>query len=356
MTKFEIFDTQPKTYRLSDFDYELPEELIAQYPTEKRGDSRMLVVHSEKEKLEDKHIQDFVDYLEPGDCLVYNDTRVFPAKLIAKKDKTDATVEVFLLRELENQIWEILVKPARKVRIGNKLRFSEDIYSDVIDNTVSGGRVIRHNCSNEEFMEFVLKEGHSPLPPYITRDSEPMDRERYQTIFAKKPGAVAAPTAGLHFNEELVKKIEKKGVKMVPITLHIGLGTFRQVMVEDLHRHHMDSEYFEISESSAKAINDVKEKGKRIIAMGASVVRALESSMITGTDVNPKKAWTDKFIFPPQEIKVVDVLLTNLHQPKSTLLILAASFVDRNFLLKAYKHALDEKYRFLSYGDAMLIL
>ncbi len=356
MTKFEIFDTQPKSYRLSDFDYELPEERIAQYPTEKRGDSRMLVLHTEEEKFEDKHIQDLVDYLKPGDCLVYNDTRVFPAKLIARKDKTDATVEVFLLRELENQIWEILVKPARKVRIGNKLRFSDDIYSDVIDNTVSGGRVIRHNCTNEEFMEFVLKEGHSPLPPYITRDSEPMDRERYQTIFAKKPGAVAAPTAGLHFNEELMEKIRKKGVKFVPVTLHIGLGTFRQVMVEDLHRHHMDSEYFEIPEDSAKTINESKEAGNRIVAMGASVVRALESSLITGTDVNPKKAWTDKFIFPPQEIKVVDVLLTNFHQPKSTLLILASAFADRDFLLKAYKHAVKEKYRFLSYGDAMLIL
>ncbi|MDD3807112.1 MAG: tRNA preQ1(34) S-adenosylmethionine ribosyltransferase-isomerase QueA [Candidatus Marinimicrobia bacterium] len=356
MTKFEIFDTQPKTYRLSDFDYELPEELIAQYPTKKRGDSRMLVVYPDKEIWEDKHIQDFVDYLEPGDCLVYNDTRVFPAKLMAKKDKTDATVEVFLLRELENQIWEILVKPARKVRIGNKLRFNDEIYSDVIDNTVSGGRVIRHNCSREIFMDFVMKHGHSPLPPYIRRKSEPMDRERYQTIFAKKLGAVAAPTAGLHFDENQVKKIKEKGVTLVPITLHIGLGTFRPVMVEDLHRHHMDSEYFEISEESAEIINKAREAGNRIVAMGASVVRALESSLITGIEVNPKKGWTDKFIFPPYEIKVVDVLLTNLHQPKSTLLILVSSFVDRNFLLKAYKHAVEEKYRFLSYGDAMLIL
>jgi len=356
MTKFEIFDTQPKTYRLSDFDYELPEELIAQYPTEKRGDSRLMVLHSEKEKLEDKKFSDFIDYLEPGDCLVYNDTRVFPAKLIARKDKTDATVEVFLLRELENQIWEILVKPARKVRIGNKLRFNDEIYSDVIDNTVSGGRVIRHNCSNDEFMAFVLKEGHSPLPPYIKRESESLDRERYQTVFAEKPGAVAAPTAGLHFTREMMDRIHEKGVNTVPVTLHIGLGTFRQVMVEDLHRHHMDSEYFEISEKSAQTINEVKELGKKIIAAGASVVRALESSIISGNEVNPKKTWTDKFIFPPQELKVVDIFLTNLHQPKSTLLILASSFVDRYFLLEAYKHAVKEKYRFLSYGDAMLIL
>lgn len=356
MTKFEIFDTQPKTYRLSDFDYELPEELIAQYPTEKRGDSRLMVLHTEKEKLEDKHFNDFIDYLEPGDCLVYNNTRVFPAKLIARKDKTDATVEVFLLRELENQIWEILVKPARKVRIGNKLRFSEEIYSDVIDNTVSGGRVIRHNCPKDEFMAFVLKEGHSPLPPYINRDSESLDRERYQTVFAEKPGAVAAPTAGLHFTQDMMTRIREKGVKTVPITLHIGLGTFRQVMVEDLHRHHMDSEYFEICEESAQTINNAKESGNKIIAAGASVVRALESSIISGIDVNPKKTWTDKFIFPPQELKVVDVLLTNLHQPKSTLLILASAFADRKFLLEAYKLAVKDKYRFLSYGDAMLIL
>ncbi|HDT12195.1 MAG TPA: tRNA preQ1(34) S-adenosylmethionine ribosyltransferase-isomerase QueA, partial [Candidatus Marinimicrobia bacterium] len=329
---------------------------IAQYPTEKRGDSRLMVLHTEKEKLEDKHFNDFIDYLEPGDCLVYNNTRVFPAKLIARKDKTDATVEVFLLRELENQIWEILVKPARKVRIGNKLRFSEEIYSDVIDNTVSGGRVIRHNCPKDEFMAFVLKEGHSPLPPYINRDSESLDRERYQTVFAEKPGAVAAPTAGLHFTQDMMTRIREKGVKTVPITLHIGLGTFRQVMVEDLHRHHMDSEYFEICEESAQTINDAKESGNKIIAAGASVVRALESSIISGIDVNPKKTWTDKFIFPPQELKVVDVLLTNLHQPKSTLLILASAFADRKFLLEAYKHAVKDKYRFLSYGDAMLIL
>ncbi len=356
MTKFEIFNTKPKTYRLSDFQYDLPEELIASYPTEKRGDSRLMLLNREAQTIEHHQFSDISQYFRKGDVLVLNNTKVFPARLFAKKDKTDADVEVFLLRELESNIWEVLVKPARKVRIGNKLYLGEDILCDVIDNTVSGGRVIRHSCSKDEFMDYVMKNGKSPLPPYIKRESEDIDRERYQTVFAKQLGAVAAPTAGLHFTDEILDSIRAKGVTIVNITLHIGLGTFRPVLVEDLSRHTMDSEYFQITEETANIINKTKAKGGRIIAVGTSSVRALESSTVTGHEVNSLNTWTDKFIFPPYQFKVVDALITNFHQEKSTLIMLVSAFADKEYVMRAYKNAIDEKYRFFSYGDAMMII
>ncbi|HDR04109.1 MAG TPA: tRNA preQ1(34) S-adenosylmethionine ribosyltransferase-isomerase QueA [Candidatus Marinimicrobia bacterium] len=356
MTKFEIFNTKPKTYRLSDFDYELPEQLIAQFPSEKRGDSKMLLVNRQNGEITHKKFTNVIDFINPEDVLVINNTKVFPARMVARKDKTDAEVEVFLLRELENQIWEVLVKPARKVRIGNKLYFTDELYCDVIDNTVSGGRVVRHNCDPKTFMDYVMQEGKSPLPPYIKRDSKPIDKERYQTVFAEKLGAVAAPTAGLHFNREIINAIQAKGVAIVTITLHIGLGTFRAVQVEDLNRHNMDSEHYTISQETADIINARRAQGGRCIAVGTSTIRALESSTISDDSVNPQNSWTDKFIFPPYNFQVVDAMITNFHQPKSTLMMLVSAFASRDLMMKAYSIAIHEKYYFFSYGDAMMII
>ncbi len=356
MTKFEIFNTQPKAFRLSDFDFDLPAERIAQYPSDKRGEDRLMVVDRQNGTYTHHKFSEIKKYLTPTDCLVYNNTKVFPARLFASKDKTDSEVEVFLLRSLEDQIWEVLVKPARKVRIGNKLRFTDKIYADVIDNTISGGRVIRHNCSRATFMKYVMATGKSPLPPYIKRESEDLDKVRYQTVFAKELGAVAAPTAGLHFTDPMLEQIEKKGTKVTNITLHIGLGTFRSVQVEDLRRHQMDSEYFKISKKTAAMVNTTKASGGRIVAVGTSTVRALESSLISGTDVNPKSTWTDKFIYPPYDFQVVDAMITNFHQPKSTLIMMVSALAGHDLILDAYAEAVKEKYNFYSYGDAMLII
>ncbi len=341
--------------KLSDFKYNLPEKLIAQYPAEKRDHSRLMVLHRDTQKIEDKIFADVVDYINPGDCLVINETKVFPARLMGTKDKTEAKVEVFLLRELENGLWEVLVKPARKVRVGNRLSIGDELVCDVIDNTVSGGRVVRFRYEGD-FFEIVERLGQSPLPPYVKRDPEPIDKTRYQTVYARVRGAVAAPTAGLHFTEEILQKLRDKGVKIVPIVLHLGLGSFRPVMVEDLSRHKMDSEYYEISEEAAEAINQTIREGGKVVAVGTSVVRALETQVTSEGLVKPEKGWTDKFIFPPYEFKIVDRLITNFHLPGSTLLMLVCAFADRDFIFKAYRRAIKEKYRFYSYGDAMLIL
>ncbi|MBO8131239.1 MAG: tRNA preQ1(34) S-adenosylmethionine ribosyltransferase-isomerase QueA [Candidatus Marinimicrobia bacterium] len=343
--------------KLSDFDYELPEELIAQHPLEKRDHSRLMVVHRDSGEIEHKKFYEIVDYFKQGDLLVINETQVFPARLFAVKDRTDAKVEVFLLRELENNLWEVLVKPARKVRIGNKLTIADGVQCDVIDNTVSGGRVVRFtNITQEELYKLIDKIGQSPLPPYIKREPIEEDKIRYQTVYAKRRGAVAAPTAGLHFTKELLEKIKQKGVKIAPILLHIGLGTFRPVTVEDLSRHRMDSEYFEVSPETALAINEAKERGKRIIAVGTSVVRCLETVSVSGFQISPKRGWTDKFIYPPYQFKIIDALITNFHQPKSTVLMMVSAFADHELIMKAYREAIEKKYRFFSFGDAMLIL
>ena len=343
--------------RLSDFDYELPEELIAKYPIEKRDQSKLMIIDRKEGNIKHKHFYNLPDYLNADDLLIVNETMVYPARLFAVKDRTEAQVEVFLLRELDNNLWEVMVKPARKVRIGNKLTIAEGVQCDVIDNTVSGGRVVRfNNISQNDLYTVIDKIGQSPLPPYIDRDPTPEDKVKYQTVYARRRGAVAAPTAGLHFTDDLIEKLKAKGVKIFPVILHIGLGTFRPVTVEDLSRHRMDSEYYEVSAETAIAINETREKRKRVIAVGTSVVRALETVTVLGFQVSPRKGWTDKYIHPPYDFKMVNVLVTNFHQPKSTLIMQVAAFADRDLIMKAYHIAIKKKYRFFSYGDAMIVL
>jgi S-adenosylmethionine:tRNA ribosyltransferase-isomerase len=341
--------------KLSDFKYNVPEKLIAQYPPKKRGQARLMVLHRDSQEIEDRDFQDIQEYLKPGDCIVVNETKVFPARLTGIKDKTSAEVEIFLLRELEKDLWEVLVKPARKVRVGNKLHISDLVTCEVVDNTISGGRVIRFHYKGN-FNDLIERIGKVPLPPYIKREPENIDKERYQSIFAKKEGAVAATTAALHFDKKIIKKISSKGVKIVPVLLHVGLGTFRPVVVEDLTRHKMDSEYYEMTEKSAEEINRTIDRGGRIIAVGTTVVRVLETVVTSDGHVKVEKGWTDKFIYPPYEIKVAKALLTNFHMPNSTLIMLVATFGGREFIMKAYRKAIRDKYRFFSYGDAMLIL
>ena len=345
-----------KKYKLSDFKYALPNKFVAQKPKQKREGSKLMVLNREEKSIKHKSFKNIVDYFKKNDLLIVNNTKVFPARLFATKDRTDAKVEIFLLRELGDRLWEVLVKPARKVRIGNKLILSKDLFCDVIDNTVSGGRVVRFEFGDQNFDDILNTIGHPPLPPYIKRDATKNDRERYQTVYAEKRGAVAAPTAGLHFTDQILKKLEKKGVRIHTVTLHIGLGTFKPVQVEDLNRHHMDSEYFEVSAETALAINEAKLKRRRIFAVGPSTVRALETVNVSGFLISPKKGWTNKFIHPPYEFKIVDGLITNFHSPESTLLMLISAFADYDFIKKAYKEAKKKNYRFLSYGDSMLIV
>ena len=346
-----------KKYKLGDFDYPLPKKYIAQYPGNKRDQCKLMVVNREAKTIEHKKFSNITNYLRKNDLLILNNTKVFPARLFATKDRTDAKVEVFLLRELAENLWEVMVKPARKVRIGNKLVFTPKLMCDVIDNTVSGGRVVRFESESQtELHDIIDRIGTSPLPPYITRDPEPSDKKRYQTVYATERGAVAAPTAGLHFTNGLINRLEKKGVKIEYITLHIGLGTFRPVQVEDLNRHQMDSEYFEVSTKTAMAINEARKKHRKIMAIGTSTIRALETVVVSGFMVSPKRGWTDKFIYPPYEYKMVDSMVTNFHMPKSTLMMMVSAFADINLLKKAYKEARKHDYRFLSYGDAMIII
>ncbi len=341
--------------KLSDFKFPLPQRFIAQYPVRKRDKSRLMVLNRAQQTIEERVFSDIVDYIGPKDCLVINETKVFPARLMGTKDKTDAKVEIFLLRQLEDGLWEVLVKPARKVRVGNRLSVGRDLACDVIDNTVSGGRVVRFNY-NGDFFEIVEKIGQSPLPPYVHRNPEPMDKERYQTVYARVRGAVAAPTAGLHFTPELLKKIGRKGTRIVPVVLHLGLGSFRPVIVEDLSRHKMDSEYYEISALSAHNINETMKAGGKVIAVGTSTVRVLETEVTSEGWVRAGRGWTDKFIHPPYEFRIVDHLITNFHLPASTLLMLVSAFAGRDFVFKAYRKAIKDKFRFYSYGDAMLII
>ena len=345
-----------KKYKLSDFRYQLPKRFIAQKPTPKRENAKMMVLNREDRTITHKKFVKIVDYFQKNDLLIINNTKVFPARLFATKDRTDAKVEIFLLRELGDRLWEVLVKPARKVRIGNKLILSKNLFCDVIDNTVSGGRVVRFEYGEEDFDKILNTIGHPPLPPYIKRDATKKDRERYQTVYAEKRGAVAAPTAGLHFTDKILKQLQKKGVRVHTITLHIGLGTFKPVQVEDLNRHHMDSEYFEVNPETALAINEAKRKKRRIFAVGTSTVRALETVNVSGFLISPKKGWTNKFIHPPYDFKIVNGLITNFHSPESTLLMLISAFADYDFIKLAYKEAKKKNYGFLSYGDSMLII
>jgi len=344
--------------KLSDFSYPLPRNLIAKYPVSPRDTARMMVLHRRTGEIEHKHFYDLVDYVNKGDCLIVNETKVFPARLFGRKEKTNAKIEVFLLRELnkEDNIWDVIVDPARKVRIGNRIFFDNDrVWCDVIDNTTSRGRTVRFTYKGD-FFNIIQRIGKMPLPHYIKREPEEKDKETYQTIFARVLGAVAAPTAGLHFTKSLLKKIEDKEVKVARILLHVGLGSFRPVEVEDLTKHKMDSEYYEISEVAANIINKTIDTKGNVFAVGTTTTRAVESSVTTERRVKPAKGWTDKFIFPPYDFKIVDKLITNFHLPESTLLMLVCAFADRDLIMRAYKIAIKEGYRFFSYGDAMLIL
>jgi S-adenosylmethionine:tRNA ribosyltransferase-isomerase len=349
------FQKKELEMRLSDFKYNLPERLIAQEPANPRDSSKMLVVNREDGSFEDKYFHDFPDYVKKGDALVINVTRVFPARLKGYKEKTEADIEVFLLRQLNESLWEVMVKPARKVRTGNTITVADNVSCEVIDNTTSGGRVVRFHYEGD-FQEIIEKYGLPPLPPYIKREPTPEDRDRYQTVYATTTGAVAAPTAGLHFTIEMLDAMKKKGVIIVPIVLHVGLGTFRAVSVEDLTRHRMDSEYFEVTEESCQTLNEVIDRGGKIFSVGTTTTRTLETASTFDGGVKPCKGWTDKFIYPPYQFKVVSHLLTNLHLPGSTLLMLVCAFADRDLVFKVYRHAIRDKYRFFTYGDSMLIL
>jgi len=343
--------------KLSDFDYAYTKTLIAKYPADPRDSARLMVVDRQTGDVEHRTFSDIHEYFKKGDCLVVNDTRVFPARLIGRKEKTNAKIEVFLLRELskDESIWDVIVDPARKVRIGNKIYFADNLVCEVIDNTTSRGRTVRFNYDGD-FFKLIEKVGHTPLPPYIKRDADEEDKERYQTVFAEHIGAVAAPTAGLHFTKPLLAKLKRKGVNMTSILLHIGLGTFRPVEVEDLTKHKMDSEYYEIPPDACLTVNKAKDQKKNIFVCGTSTVRAVESSVTTMRKLTPARGWTDKFIYPPYDFKITDRLITNFHMPKTTLLMMVAAFSDYDLMMKAYKKAVKEKYRLFSYGDAMLIL
>lgn len=344
--------------KLSDFKYNLPKTAIAKFPVEPRDSARLMVLDRKEETIEHKTFADLPDYLSKGDVLVYNETKVMQARLYGYKERTNAKIEVFVLRELnaEENIWDVIVDPARKVRIGNRIYFNDNLWCEVIDNTTSRGRTVRFNSDSDDIYKEIEKIGLTPLPPYIKRDVVDADREDYQTVFAKEDGSVAAPTAGLHFTPDLIKKIKKKGIKVAPVILHIGLGTFRPVEVEDLTKHRMDSEYFDIPDESAEVINKAITAKKRVVVVGTSTTRALESSVTAEGFVKPNFGWTDKFIFPPYEFRIVRQLVTNFHTPESTLLMLTSAFGGYDFIMKAYKKAMKEKYRFLSYGDAMMIL
>lgn len=348
--------------KLSHFNYDLPKELVAQHPVDHRDDSRLMVLHRDTQTIEHKKFSDIIDYFDEGDSMVLNNTKVFPARMWGNKEKTGAKIEVFLLRELnaESRLWDVLVDPARKIRIGNKLYFGEDdsLVAEVIDNTTSRGRTLRflYDGSYEEFRQKLQDLGETPLPKYIARDVEPEDEERYQTIFAKEEGAVAAPVAGMHFSKNLMKRLEIKGIEFPEITLHVGLGTFRPVEVEDLSKHKMDSEQYKVTEEAARIVNQSKANKNKVVAVGTTVMRAIESSVTTDGMLKPYEGWTNKFIFPPNDFYVADAMVTNFHPPLSTLLMMSSAFAGHDFLMKAYKEAVKEKYRFFCYGDAMLII
>jgi S-adenosylmethionine:tRNA ribosyltransferase-isomerase len=348
--------------KLSEFNFDLPEELIANYPCDNRDEAKLMVIHRDTGKIEHKLFKDLINYFEEDDVMIMNNTRVFPARMYGNKEKTGAKIEVFLLRELnrESLLWDVLVDPARKIRIGNKLYFGDDdsLVAEVIDNTTSRGRTLRFLFDGpyEEFKAKITELGETPLPKYIKREVEVQDEERYQTIYSKVEGAVAAPTAGLHFSRELLKRLEIKGIHFAEVTLHVGLGTFRSVEVEDLTKHKMDSEQVIISEKTAEIVNNAKRNKRRICAIGTTSMRSIETSVSTDGYLNPYNGWTNKFIFPPYEFSIADSLVTNFHTPLSTLLMMISAFCGHELMTKAYKEAIKEKYRFYSYGDAMFII
>jgi S-adenosylmethionine:tRNA ribosyltransferase-isomerase len=351
--------------KLSQFDFDLPKELISQYPSANRDDSKLMVLHRATGKIEHRVFKDVLEYFDDGDAMIFNNTKVFPARMYGKKEKTGAKIEVFLLRELnrDQRLWDVLVDPARKIRVGNKLYFSDDdgndiLVAEVVDNTTSRGRTIRflYDGSEEEFQNDLNSLGNTPLPKYISRPAEESDRERYQTVYAKETGAVAAPTAGLHFSRELLKRLEIKGVNFAEITLHIGLGTFRSIDVEDLSKHKMDAEFFRIPPSAAEAVNKSKEKGRKICAVGTTSMRSIESAVSSNGMLKPAEGWTNLFIYPPFDFNIANAMITNFHLPKSSLLIMICAFGGYELVMEAYQEAIKRDYKFFSYGDAMLII
>jgi S-adenosylmethionine:tRNA ribosyltransferase-isomerase len=349
--------------KLSAFKFDLPHSLIAKYPLEDRDGARMMVLHKKTGKIEHKMFRDIVDYFGDGDVMVSNNTKVFPARLYGKKEKTEAEIEVFLLRELnrEMKLWDVLVDPARKIRVGNKLYFKDsDLVAEVIDNTTSRGRTIRFlfDGNHEEMMQAVHSLGETPIPKDVLgRSVEAVDDERFQTIFAEIEGAVAAPTAGIHFTKNIMRRMEINGVDFSPLTLHIGIGTFRQVEVEDLTKHKTDSENFSIPPEICPLVNTALDNKKKVCAIGSTSLRAMESSVTANDRLKPvNNAWTDKFIFPPYDFKIANSLLTNFHLPESILLMTTCAFGGYETITEAYQVAIKEKYRFFTYGDAMLII
>lgn len=351
--------------KLSQFSFDLPKKLVAQYPSKNRDESRMMVLHRDEGKIEHKYFKDILEYFDEGDVMTFNNTKVFPARLYGRKEKTGAKIEVFLLRELnkEARLWDVLVDPARKIRVGNKLYFSDEsdndiLVAEVVDNTTSRGRTIRflYDGTEEEFQKELNHLGNTPLPKYITRPAEELDKERYQTIYAKEVGAVAAPTAGLHFSRELMKRMEIKGIEFAELTLHVGLGTFRNIDVEDLSKHKMDAEYFRIPPECTAIVNKAKLDKKRICGVGTTTMRAIETAVSAEGLLKEAEGWTNKFIYPPFDFSIANAMITNFHLPKSSLIIMVSAFGGYDLVMEAYEQAIKEEYRFFSYGDAMLIL
>jgi S-adenosylmethionine:tRNA ribosyltransferase-isomerase len=348
--------------KLSQFKFDLPLNLIAQHPAKKREDSRMMVVHRKTGVIENKHFRDILEYFDDKDVFVVNNTKVFPARMYGRKEKTGAKIEVFLLRELNkpNRLWDVIVDPARKIRVGNKLYFgdNDELVAEVIDNTTSRGRTIRFlwDGNDEEFREILELLGETPLPKYIKRKPDEEDKERYQTVYAKHEGAVAAPTAGMHFSKELIKRLEIKGVRFAEITLHTGLGTFRPIEVEDLSKHKMDAEYYRIEDDACKIVNKARVGNNRICSIGTTTMRAIESSFTAEKLLKPSEGWTNTFVHPPYQFNIADALVTNFHLPKTSLLIMVCAFAGYDLAMESYKKAIKDKYRFFSYGDAMLII
>jgi S-adenosylmethionine:tRNA ribosyltransferase-isomerase len=348
--------------KLSQFKFTLPDNLMANYPSKNRDESRLMVIDRHSGKIEHKVFKDVLDYFDEQDVMILNNTKVFPARLYGNKEKTGAKIEVFLLRELnqESRLWDVLVDPARKIRIGNKLYFgdNDNLVAEVIDNTTSRGRTLRFlfDGTYDEFRKTIYEMGQTPLPKYIKRKAEESDKDRYQTVYAKNEGAVAAPTAGLHFSRELLKRLELKGVDFAEVTLHAGLGTFRPVEVEDLTKHKMDSEQFQVTQQAVDVVNKAKENKRRICAIGTTSMRAVETAVSAGGRLKAAEGWTNKFIFPPYDFSIANCMITNFHLPESTLLMMVTAFGGYDLIMEAYKTAIKEKYRFYSYGDAMLII
>jgi len=341
---------------LKDFDYPLPKKLIAYYPSEKRDHCRLLVLDRKSGRIEHKLFYQVIDYLEEGDGLVINQTKVFPARVFGINQQNRKKVELLFLKRLEDKLWEVLIKPSRKVQKNSQVSFEPDSFDcKIMERTESGSWLVHINC-NGDFFEILEKIGKVPLPPYIKREPVPDDKNTYQTIYAKETGAVAAPTAGLHFTKELITRIEEKGVRKIPITLHVGWDSFRPVRVDDPKDHSLESEYYKIELSSAEKINQIKKSGKKIVAVGTTTVRALETAVDEKNRIKSESSWTKKFIYPPYEFKIVDALITNFHLPHSTLLLLVSAFASKELILEAYQEAIQKKYRFYSYGDAMMII